>query len=145
MTDEHFSGIHSGLGGEALRQRGNAAVGQIEFHTLQTVHGEKNYAGGKWLAILDQRDQVVKRCQLHAAKAQAFRRERKDGAPKLLPRISQSHEHHDAGTKRIATWARNAIAWIANFHPSDCRREEQTLQPSDWILIPGFDIICGDP
>src|SRR5579872_3918806 len=106
------------------------------------MHGEKNHARGKRLAIFDQRYQIIERSQFDAAEAQAFRRQRKNGAPKFFPRISQSHEHHDAGTKRV--YAGNAIAWIANFHPMDCRWDTATLQPSVQFLIPGFDITSGD-
>jgi len=129
MTDECGGGIEPRLAGEALGQRWDIAVGQIEFHAFQPVHGEEDHAGRKRLAILDQGYEIVERSQFDAAQTQPFRSERKDGPPKLLPRIAECNQHHDASAKRIPTWMGKRVAPIHILHQSDCRRDPATLQP----------------
>lgn len=94
--------IETGLAGESLGKRGDAAVRQIEFHALQAVHGEEHDAGSKGLAVFDDRDQIFERCQLDTAKAEAFRRKRQDRSPEFFSRVAQCGHDHCPRAKRSA-------------------------------------------
>jgi hypothetical protein len=60
MPRKQCCGVNSRPIAETLRQRVQRAIGQIEFHALDTVHGKEHYAGRRQLAILYESDQIVK-------------------------------------------------------------------------------------
>jgi len=66
MLGENLARIEPGLSGKTLGERRNAAVGKIEFHALDPVHGKENHPWRKWLSLLNQRNQILERSQFDA-------------------------------------------------------------------------------
>ena len=69
---EGYARFQAGFGQEALRERGQGPVGEIEFDALDAVHGEENDGGGERLTILHHDRKIFKGCQFRPAEAQAF-------------------------------------------------------------------------
>ncbi len=100
LAGENGRGILSGLLRETLGEREDVALGKIEFHALDAVHGKEDDAGSKGFAVLDLRGQVVEAGDVDAAQAEAFGSEIENGAPKLFARVSERRDDERAGTKR---------------------------------------------
>jgi len=87
LAYEKRRGILSSLFSEALGKRKDVALGQIKFHALKAVHGEKDHAGGEGVAVLDLRSKVIEGCDVDAAQTEAFSGEMEDRAPEFFARI----------------------------------------------------------
>jgi hypothetical protein len=87
------SGILSGLLGEALGEREDVSFGKIQFHAFHAVHGEEYDAGGKGLAILDLRGQIVERRDIDTAQAEALTRKMENRTPELFARVGQGRDY----------------------------------------------------
>jgi hypothetical protein len=84
---------------EALREREQISLGQIEFHPFDTVQGKEDDAGGEGFAILDLRGQIFKRRNVDATQADAFASEVENCPPEFFPRIGQGRDYEHAWTK----------------------------------------------
>src|SRR5436309_3982988 len=74
LSDQEFGGqqrggILAGLLREPLTERQDTALGQVQFHALNAMHGEEHDTGCESVAGLDGRNQIVKRNQINAANA----------------------------------------------------------------------------
>lgn len=98
--------LQPGLGQETLGERGQAAVGQVEFDALDAVHGEENDGGSERLAVANHDREILKRGEFGAAQAEAFGSERENHPPKLFARIAQRCNHNGASHKRLAGLSR---------------------------------------
>ena len=99
LAHQKRGGILSGLLGEALGEREDVALGKIEFHSFQAVHGKEDDAGGEGLAALDLRGEIVERRDIDAAQAEAFGRKMENRAPEFFARVGQRRDHERARTK----------------------------------------------
>ena len=89
--------FQAGPGEETLRQRGQAAIGEIEFHALDAVHREKDDGGSGHLAVADHDGEVLVRGELDSADARTRGREGQDHSPEPFARIGQRGNHRCAG------------------------------------------------
>src|SRR5258708_36927148 len=58
---------------------------------------EEDDGGSKGLAAFDLRSQIVERCDIYTAKAEAFAREMENCAPEFFARVGQRCDHERAG------------------------------------------------
>ena len=98
--------LQPGLGQETLGERGQAAVGQVEFDALDAVHGEENDGGSERLAVANHDREILERREFGAAQAQAFGSESENHSPELFARIAQGGNHEGARHKRLAGLSR---------------------------------------
>ena len=70
---EGYGRFQPGFGQEALRERGQSPVREIEFHALDAVHGEEDYGRRERLTIAHHDGEILKRRQFCPAQSQAFR------------------------------------------------------------------------
>ena len=121
--------LEAGFGEESLRERRQAAIGQVEFHALQAVHGKENYGGCEGLAVSHHHGEVLERGQFDAAQAESLGRQHKDHSPEFLPRVRQGRDHDGAGGEGCAYVGRGGSGdGGLLFHALDCRREKGRLQ-----------------
>ncbi len=88
--------LQSGLGEEALRERRQIPVRQIEFDAFNAMHGKEDHGGSERLAVPHHHGQILKGGEFGSAQAEALWGESKDHAPKFLARIAQGR--NDEGT-----------------------------------------------
>lgn len=96
------------LGQETLRERGQAAVGQVEFDALDAVHGEENDGGSERLAVANHDREILKRGEFGAAQAEALGGKSQDHSPEFFARIAQRCNHDGASHKGLAGPSRRA-------------------------------------
>ena len=73
MGGEGYGWFQAGFGQEALRERGQGPVREIEFDALDAVHGEEDYGRRERLTIAHHDGEIFKGCQFCPTQAQAFR------------------------------------------------------------------------
>src|SRR5579864_1263376 len=93
--------LQAGLGKEALRERGQIAVGQIEFDALDAVHRKENDGGCERLAIADHNGEVLERGQFGATQAEAGRGKRENHSPEFFAWIAQRRNHEGPRLERF--------------------------------------------
>lgn len=100
LADQNRRWVLSGFLREALGQRGQSAFGQIEFQTLDAMHGKEYHARGKRLAIANLRREIVERRKIDAPHAEPDRRKMQDRAPEFFARVGKRRDHKSAGAER---------------------------------------------
>jgi hypothetical protein len=84
LARQKRGGILAGFLGEALGERKEVSLGQIEFHALHAVHGKEHDARGEGLSVLDLRGQIVERRDIDAAQADAFAWKDRESRPRIF-------------------------------------------------------------
>src|ERR1700677_795813 len=84
---------------ETLRERKDITLGQIELDSLHPVHGKEDDAGGEGLAVFNLRGEIVERCDIDTAQAEAVGRKMENRSPELFARVVQCRDDERAGTK----------------------------------------------
>ena len=84
-----------------MGERGEAAIGQVEFDALDSVHRKENDGGSERLAVANHDREILKRGELGATQAEAFGSKRENHPPKLFARIAQRCNHDGASHKGL--------------------------------------------
>jgi hypothetical protein len=98
-----------GLGKEALRKRRQTAIGQVQFDSLNAVHGKENDGWSERLSVPDHDSEILKGCEFGAAETEALGCEGKDHPPELLARIAQGRNDECAGCKKFTRPGRRGL------------------------------------
>jgi len=101
--------LQPGFGEKALREGRQTAIGQVEFNTLNAVHGKENDRGSEGLAVSHHHGEIFKGGEFGPTQTEALGRKRQDHPPELLARIAQRHNHHCAGQKWLARPGRRSL------------------------------------
>src|SRR5579872_291207 len=92
--------LQSCLAEEALRERRQTSVGEVELDALNTVHGKENDGRGEGFAVPHHDGEILKGGQFGSAQAETLRRKREYHSPELLPRAAEGCDHECAGDER---------------------------------------------
>ena len=91
-----------GLGEEALRERRQAAIGQVEFDALDAVHGEEYDGGSEGFAVAHHHREILEGREFGAAQAKAIGGKSQDHSPEFFARTAQGRNDQSAGVKGFA-------------------------------------------
>lgn len=100
FAGENRRRVLSGFLREALGQRRQSALGKIEFEPLDAMHGEKQDARGKGLAVADLGGEVVEGREINTAEAKSDGRKLQDRAPEFLAGVGKRRDDKGAGAER---------------------------------------------
>src|SRR5271165_3351723 len=96
--------LETSLGEEALAERRQASVGQVEFDALNPVHGKKYHGWSEWLAVAHHHREILEGREFGAAQAKAIGGNRQDHPPEFFARTAQGRNDQSARVKRFARW-----------------------------------------
>src|SRR5208283_5171338 len=99
LAHQERNGILSCFLRETLGEREDVSLGEVQFHSLQAVHGKEDDAGGERFAALDLRGEIVERRDIDAAQAEALAGKMEDRAPEFFAWVGQRRDHERALTK----------------------------------------------
>ena len=97
------------LGEEALGERRQVSIGQVEFDALNAVHGEKYNGRSEGLAVAHHDREILEGCEFGATQAQAIGGKRQDHSPEFFARTAQGRDDERAGVKWFAHWDCGAV------------------------------------
>jgi len=96
--------FEAGFSEEALGERRQAAIGQVEFDALDAMHRKKYDGRSEGLAVTDHHREILERREFGAAQAQAIGGKGKDHPPELFARTAQGRNYERAGLEWFAKW-----------------------------------------